>query len=209
MQRDFASDAAHQLRTPLTGIGLRLDEICRMGSPEMREEADGALTQVERLDGVIATLLARARGDSVEPTTVFLDELVRQETEFWRSLLARKSRSLVLDLEPRVAVLARQEHVQGALAALVDNAATHGSGAVRVTLRASDGLATITVSDAGTGVPPDIAPHVFERRFSGGHGTGIGLALARSLITAEGGTLALSSTRRSEFVLSLPLPAQT
>ena len=79
LQRDFASDAAHQLRTPLTGIGLRLEELTRIGDAAVRAEADDALGQVERLDRVIGVLLARARGDAAEPTRIDLSQLLEHE----------------------------------------------------------------------------------------------------------------------------------
>jgi len=60
-QRDFASDAAHQLRTPLTGIGLRLDEMSRIGNAAVQQEAEDALTQVDRLTGHHHAACARPR----------------------------------------------------------------------------------------------------------------------------------------------------
>ena len=82
-QRNFASDAAHQLRTPLTGIGLRLEELARIGDAEVRQEAEDALAQVERLDRVISALLARARGDAAAPVLLDLGELVAHEAPVW------------------------------------------------------------------------------------------------------------------------------
>jgi len=87
LQRDFASDAAHQLRTPLTGIGLRLDELSRIGDAAVREEAEDALAQVERLDRVITALLARAKGDTADPSLFDLGQLLVQETETWTRAL--------------------------------------------------------------------------------------------------------------------------
>ncbi|MCW2549127.1 MAG: histidine kinase [Mycobacterium sp.] len=204
LQRNFASDAAHQLRTPLTGIGLRLEEIGRIGDTPVREEALDALGQVERLDRVITSLLARARGDSSEPTVLDLAEVIDAEMRSWREVLGRENRDLILRLEPQLLVLARHEHLLGVLNSLLDNAVRHGRGAVRVSTQAVDDLVTLRVRDCGPGVADHLTQKVFERRFSGGPGTGIGLALARALATAEEGTLTVSEVDPAEFVLQLP-----
>ncbi|BEP13548.1 two-component system sensor histidine kinase DraK [Acidothermaceae bacterium B102] len=201
-QRNFASDAAHQLRTPLTGIGLRLEELTRIGDGDVRQESEAALAQVERLDRVISALLARARGDAAAPTLIDLDELIRHEAALWSQALELDGRSLRLVLQGDVVVRARREHVAGVLSCLLDNALHHGSGRVTVTARTLKGDVYVEVADCGAGVPADLSPRVFDRRVTGGEGTGIGLSLARSLAETEGGELALVGG--STFRLTLP-----
>lgn len=203
LQRDFASDAAHQLRTPLTGIGLRLDELSRIGDAAGRAEAEDALAQVERLDRVITALLARARGDAADPTLVDLAALLDHEAEPWARALAEQGRELELAVEPGMVVRARPDHLAGVVSCLLDNALQHGAGTVRLTGSRTNLGAQFEVFDEGPGVPVALAPHVFERRVSGSRGTGIGLALARSLAAAEGGALTLVGPNR--FLLTLPL----
>ena len=183
LQRDFASDAAHQLRTPLTGIGLRLDELTRIGDEAVRQEAEDALAQVERLDRVISALLARARGDAAAPTLLDLAEVLRQETSVWSQALEAHDRVLSLDLQPGVWVRARREHLTGVVTCLLENALRHGSGTVSVSSRRVGDLVLVLVADEGTG---------------------LGLALARSLATAEGGGLRLAQAAPACFELSLP-----
>jgi signal transduction histidine kinase len=207
LQRDLASDAAHQLRTPLTGIGLRLEEIARIGDPETSAEADAALGQVERLNNVITSLLARARGDAQEPTSFDLTELVREETAAWSRVLHQHRRTLVLDLVRDTVVRARKDHIVGIMTSLLDNALSHGSGQVLLRLRREANDVVLAVRDDGAGVPEELRPHVFTRSVSGGHGTGIGLALAHSLAIGEGGSLDLSPTSPAELILRLPAAA--
>jgi signal transduction histidine kinase len=202
-QRDFASDAAHQLRTPLTGIGLRLEEMSQIGDPSVRQEAEEALIQVDRLDRVVTTLLARARGDSESPARLDLSDLAGQESRSWAVALEQQGRRLVLRRTSRAEVYARREHLAGVLNCLLDNALHHGTGAVVVRTGTAASLVTLEVSDDGPGVPADLAAHIFDRRVTGGHGTGIGLALARSLAQAEGGRLELVSNVGSTFRLTL------
>ncbi len=204
LQREFASDAAHQLRTPLTSVGLHLEEITTIGDPAVRDEASAALAQVERLEGVITALLARARGNALEPEFLDLAELVADSATSWQRVLARQDRRLILDLAGPVAVLARRDHLHSVLASLLDNAVSHGRGTVTVTVRAAGDQARLAVHDEGPGVPEHLAAPIFTRRVSGSLGTGIGLALARALATAESGTLELHPDRPAEFTLTLP-----
>ena len=204
LQRNFASDAAHQLRTPLTSIGLHLDEISRIGSRAAKSEADDALVQVERLNAVIGSLLARARGDSEDAVLVDLSELVVDGSAAWQRVLATLDRELVLDTQTDIRVVVRRTHVLSVLASLLDNAVTHGRGRVTVLVRRVGAVAEVRVRDEGPGVPPDLAPHVFDRRVSGNRGTGIGLALAHSLAAAESGSLTLTDPAAAEFTVALP-----
>ena len=205
LQRDFASDAAHQLRTPLTGIGLRLDELSRLGDAAARQEAEDALAQVERLDRVISALLARARGDTADPTLIEVGALLEHEAEVWSRALADEGRALSVAVDPGLVVWARREHLAGVLSCLLDNALQHGTGQVVLTgRRVADGV-QVAVTDQGLGVPPELVEHVFDRRVSGSQSTGIGLALARSLAAAEGGALSVVSSQPARFVLTLPL----
>ena len=204
LQRDFASDAAHQLRTPLTGIGLRLEELTRIGDTAVHQEAQDALAQVERLDRVIGVLLARARGDAADPTRIDLSLLLEHEATPWTTALAAQHRTLALDLQPELVLWARYDHVAGVINALLENALQHGAGAVSLTSRGA-GEITIQVSDQGRGVPAHLAQRVFERRFSASRGTGIGLALARSLASAESGHLELVGGEGNTWQFRLPI----
>jgi signal transduction histidine kinase len=204
LQRQFASDAAHQLRTPLTSIGLHLDEISTVGGDDVRTEADDALAQVERLNGVITSLLARARGDAEDPVAVDLGELAVEGSAPWQRVLATHDRRLVVDASRDVRVVARRTHLLSVMTSLLDNAAAHGRGDVTISVRRNGNSAELRVRDEGVGVPPELAPTIFDRRVSGNRGTGIGLALAHSLAAAESGTLELDPDSPSEFALTLP-----
>ena len=204
LQREFASDAAHQLRTPLTGIGLRLDELTHIGDQAVRQEAEDALAQVERLDRVISALLARAQGDVAAPTLVDLAALLDQDCATWARALQERGRPLLLDLQAGIWVRVRQEHLSGIISCLLDNALQHGQGSVSVTCFRVGDSCTVAVTDEGPGVPLALQASVFERRVSGGPGTGIGLALAQSLASAEDGRLSLTPASAARFELILP-----
>lgn len=89
------------------------------------------------------------------------------------------------------------------VATLLDNALVHGAGETKVRVSATEHSAVVEVSDEGPGVPSELGQQVFDKHVSGNSGTGIGLALARSLAEADGGRLALASERPARFALFL------
>lgn len=195
-ERQFASDASHQLRTPLTALSMRLEEIASTSTEDaVRAEADAALEQVERLVGVVDDLLGRTRKSLGAGTTVVaLGAVLAQLDAEWQPAFAKAGRRLSVTFDP-VAVFASPGGLAQVLATLVENSLLHGGGATSVTARAavveSRGV-VVEVRDEGDGVDEEIAPRIFDRGVSSGKGTGIGLALARDLVAADGGRLELS-----------------
>ncbi|WP_136519395.1 MULTISPECIES: ATP-binding protein [Cellulomonas] len=206
-ERQFASDASHQLRTPLTALSMRLEEIMlTAGEPEVREEARISLEQVERLVRVVDDLLTRSRraqGGTTE--AVRLVEVVRQQEEEWAPTFAAAGRRLVVDVDPATQVLATPGALAQVLATLIENSLKHGAGTTTVRSRAGGPARTVVVEvgDEGAGVPDDLAPRIFEREVTSGAGTGLGLALARDLANADGGRLELAQRRPAVFAVFL------
>jgi signal transduction histidine kinase len=94
--------------------------------------------------------------------------------------------------------------IREAVGALVDNATQHGGGTVTISARSGDSLLVVEVSDTGPGIPEELVPHVFDRGVSVQSSTGLGLALARALVEADGGRLELSRARPPTFTIFLP-----
>ena len=205
-QRDFASDASHQLRTPLTALSIRLEEIALAEDPTtVRAEVDAALAQVERLTTVVDSLLARARDNrSAMVAPVDVATLLREQAREWRPAYRRAGRTLNVTVPPRLLAAATAGGLGQAVASLLENALTHGAGTVAVRARESGEYAVVEVSDEGPGVAEALVPHVFRRSVSGGSGTGLGLALARALVEADGGRLELVRPRPPVFAVFLP-----
>ncbi|WP_062076787.1 ATP-binding protein [Demequina globuliformis] len=205
-ERQFAADASHQLRTPLTALTMRLEEISALSDQEeVREEAEKSLEQVERLVGVVDELLGRSRralGSGTEP--VALEEIFEQQREEWSQAFHAAGRHLVLH-PTDVSVFATPGGLAQVLATLIENSLHHGAGTTSVSARESgDNHATvIEVRDEGEGVPEELAPRIFEREVTSGRGTGLGLALARDLVTADGGRLELAHRVPAVFAVFL------
>ena len=206
-ERQFASDASHQLRTPLAALSMRLEEIgATAGEESVREEARISLEQVERLVKVVDDLLAasrRAQGGTTE--AVPLADVVHQQEEEWVPTFARAGRKLVVDVDRATQVLVTPGALAQVLATLIENSLKHGAGTTTVRSRSSGptGGVVVEVSDEGAGVPDELAPRIFERGTTSGAGTGLGLALARDLAAADGGRLELAQRRPAVFALFL------
>ncbi len=206
-ERQFAADASHQLRTPLTALSMRLEEIMLASDDEeVREEARISLEQVERLVRVVDDLLIssrRAQGGTTE--AVALSEVVNQQREEWDPTFTSVGRRLVIDVDPGVQVLATPGALAQVLATLIENSLRHGAGTTTVRTRTGgpSGTVVVEVGDEGKGVPDELAGRIFEREVTSGHGTGLGLALARDLASADGGRLELAQRRPAVFAVFL------
>jgi len=204
-ERDFASDASHQLRTPLTALSMRLEEISTSQDlDEVKEEARVALHQVERLTSVVDSLLARSRRSRRSTLVpVDLQLVLEQQVEEWAPAFRERRRRLVLSpLEP-VRVLATPGALSQVLATLVENSLQHGRGIASITARRTGHSVVVEVTDEGPGIPAHLGSRVFERTVSSSGSTGLGLALARDLAEADGGRLELVRARPPVFALFL------
>ncbi len=205
-ERELVGDVSHQLRSRLTALQLRLETLAVASNQETAEDATAALDQAERLAQVLDELLAAAsaaRAAEAQPINLAV-RLPVMVTE-WRELLRARGRTLRLRVPEGLLARATPGRLREAMGVLLDNSLKYGSGTVLVSARRGDGMVLIEVSDAGPGVPDELAAHVFERGVSGGGSTGVGLALARALVDADGGRLELAVLRPPLFALFLPV----
>jgi signal transduction histidine kinase len=206
-EREFSANVSHQLRTPLTGLRLRLEELTTLRDPELLgEEIERALEQTDRMDRTIGELLAASRGAGRDVRPLQLADLVADHAAAWRPIFAKAGRRLAIDAQEPVVGLASAGAVGQALDVLLENALRHGGGTVTVGLEGLPHEARIAVMDDGPGIPPDAQTSIFERGSSLAGGTGVGLSLARALVEADGGQLRLASTRPARFEIRLRPP---
>jgi len=204
-ERDFASDASHQLRTPLTALLMRLEEIALTDDlAVVREEAGIAIAQVERLTKVVDELLSRSRkGHDPAPPSVSLDSVIAALQREWQPAFEQARRSVRVHGQRGLRVLATPVALSQVLSTLFENSLAHGRGTVDVHARRSGPSVVVEVSDQGEGVGAAIAPHIFERSVSTAKSSGLGLALARDLAEANGGRLELIQAQPAIFALFL------
>ncbi|MET7640401.1 ATP-binding protein [Streptomyces sp. NPDC005438] len=211
-ERRLAADASHQLRTPLTALSMRLEEIVEAaprepaaeGETSVREEAMIALAQVERLTDVVQRLLTNSRDPRSGSAVAFeLDEVIRQQLEEWMPAYRSEGRALVWSGTKRLRAVGTPGAVAQVLATLIENSLMHGGGTVALRTRVTRNQVVVEVWDEGPGVDPSLGSRVFERTVSGRNSTGLGLAVARDLTEADGGRLELLQQLPAVFGLFL------
>ncbi len=212
-QRTLTGDVAHELRTPLAALQAGLEEL-RDGFVEPDPARLAALhDQALRLGRVIGDLAelsaaeAETGGASVRRERADLARLAADEVAARTPQLRTAGLEVGLHTADEVAVLADPDRLHQVLGNLLANAARYcrAGDRVDVHVRADAGRAVLEVVDTGPGIPPDELPHVFERLWRGRAavhvaGSGIGLAVAREIVTAHGGTIEVASAGRGTSV---------
>ncbi|MFH8453441.1 ATP-binding protein [Streptomyces fungicidicus] len=204
-ERRLAADASHQLRTPLTALSMRLEEITLTDDPDtVKEEATIALAQVERLTDVVERLLTNSRDPRTGSAVTFdLDEVIKQQLAEWRPAYRSAGRAIVTSGKRELRAVGTPGAVAQVLAALIENSLMHGGGTVALRTRVTGNQVVVEVTDEGPGVPADLGARIFERAISGRNSTGIGLAVARDLAEADGGRLEMLQAGPPVFGLFL------
>jgi signal transduction histidine kinase len=207
-EREFAADASHQLRTPLTALSMRLEEMMAAADDPavVREEGTAALVQTERLADVVSQLLGRTSSPAGgSRKRVSIDDVVAQQVVEWDPAFRRKNRKLEVAGDKNLRAYGRPGTLSQVIATLLDNALVHGAGTVTIRTSRTPKSVVIEVRDEGKGVPADLVPRIFERNVSGKPGgTGLGLALARSIAAADGGNVVLVRPSPAVFAVFLP-----
>jgi signal transduction histidine kinase len=221
LRRDLVANVSHELKTPISALRAHLENLLDGVERPDPETLQVMLSQSERLGRLVDQLLDLSRIESGElrlnRSPVPLHPLVREvlsEIEVGRADRGVRMCDAVPDDLPPVLVDA--ERVHQVLFNLLDNAVryTPAGGEVTVSARAVNGSCEIAVSDTGAGIASEHLPRLFERfyradaaRPRGVGGTGIGLAIARSVVEAHGGHIRAESRvgRGSVFTFDLPV----
>lgn len=200
-QRDFVANASHQLRTPLTGIKLRLEAIRAEGGPA-GENAAKAEEELDRLEALVDDLLALAGAATVPPagTTVDLSEVIEGAAERWRAPATEAEKTVEVGTHELALVFADPDDLAHVVDNLVENALRYTPPGAHVTVesKAENGRATLVVADDGPGIPTEDRARIFERFYRGsngrrlGPGTGLGLAIVAELVERWGGEVTLA-----------------
>lgn len=205
-ERQLAADASHQLRTPLTALSMRLEEIEMISTEEeVQEEARSCLEQVERLTTVVTELLDTNKRHASATEAIDVLEVFNTQREEWEEAFEKADRVLRFTDEADMPILADEAKIAQVLATLIENSWRYGAGTTWVHARNSVNSrgVIIEVSDEGEGVDDELAPYIFENGVSGHGSSGIGLALAKDLIETMGGRIELSQAVPPVFTLSL------
>lgn len=212
-QRRFVADASHELRSPLTTIrnnaGFLIDRPDATATD--REEAVADITaEAERMTHLVDDMLTLALADADTPRArapIDLSVLLHEATR----RAERLDLPVTLSAPVPAVVLGDRAALERLVWVLVDNAAKHGDGDIDIELTIADGSAVIEVADDGPGIPPHQLERVFDRFHRGDAsrspaGAGLGLAIAREIALAHGGTIAAANhDAGATFTIRLPL----
>jgi signal transduction histidine kinase len=189
-QEEFVADASHQLRTPLTALRLRLENLGGDVTESAQADLERALDEVERLSRLVAGLLALARAEVSPPERVDLAKLVDDRIEAWSALAAEQE----VKLEANVSgtALAGADRLGQALENLLSNALAVSPRGGTVSISGLRG--ELHVIDQGPGMTDEQRERAFDRFWRGsksGTGSGLGLAIVKRLVEIDGGSVEL------------------
>lgn len=204
-QRAFLSDAAHELRSPLTALKLQIESLRRAPDDAARSQAVTTLSDgVDRAARIVEQLLALARSEpGAQPTAMEaldLSELVRQAVADTVPYALSRGSRFALHADEPVQVRGERQGLTALVRNLADNAVRYSPRGSQVELRVSmdAGVPTLLVDDAGPGIPPAERERVFDRFYrratAGEEGTGLGLAIVKSVAARHGAAVRLEES---------------
>lgn len=220
-QRQFTADASHELRTPLTIMKGEIEVALsrQREASEYRDVLEATAEQVDRLIGLVNSLLLLARADAgqipLQREPVDISVAVETAIDQLRPLVEECGVSLVMSGNP-VTIPADLSLLLQLLFNLLQNAIRHtpAGGQIVVAWSVNGDRLRLDVSDTGSGIAPEHLPHIFDRfyrvdaaRHSTDGGAGIGLSISRWIVESHGGTLSVQSELNQGTVFSATLPA--
>jgi heavy metal sensor kinase len=221
-QKQFAADAAHELRTPVSVILAQTQTALARDrdAAAYKQTVEACQRAAQRMRRLIESLLELARFDAgqevLQRRTLNLAQTAADCLDLVQPLAAERRVKLLPDLQP-VSVTGDATRLAQVVTNLLTNAIQFNrpDGEVHLRLATQDGLAVLEISDTGNGIAPADLPHVFERFYradasrTGAGNSGLGLSICRAIVQAHGGTIDASSVEKSraKFIVRLPLVA--
>lgn len=218
----FTSDAAHELRTPVTVLLTQTQAALARERPagEYREALEASQRAAQRMRRLIESLLELARLDAGQeplPRGAFnLSQTAAECLELVRPLAEPRHLELRAEL-PAVACFGAPERIAQVITNLLTNAIYYNreAGMVRVRIKSQPHAVVLEVEDTGPGIPPADLPHLFERFYrvdkararTTGH-TGLGLSISKAIVEAHGGKISVASHLGTGSTFTVELPAK-
>lgn len=203
-ERTLAADVSHQLRSPLTALSLRLEQIVKSTrGTQIQAEAQAALDQVDRLVNLVEGLLTTWRATSDRNLTqIDITTFLADVKEQWQSRLATSGRAMELNCDSDLIAFGTYDVQEQVLSVLIENAIQHGAGKITISAKDYHAWILIEVSDEGQGIAREIESTLMTKG-STTTGTGLGLAWARNQVAADGGRLELRGIKPAVFGIFL------
>ena len=220
-QRQFVSDASHELKTPLASIKLLADSILQndMDAETAREFVTDIGDEADRLTRMSEKLLSLTRVDSEyggNREIVYMAPTVRRVTRMLRGVARKNNITLHQDLEGDCSILILEDDLYQIVFNLVENGIKYNTpgGTLTVSLHREEDNAIIEVVDTGMGIPADAVDHIFERfyrvdkaRSRQTGGSGLGLSIVRDMVNRNDGEIRVASTpgQGTRFTVVFPV----
>jgi signal transduction histidine kinase len=203
-ERTLAADVSHQLRSPLTALSLRLEQISTASKDSnVEQDANAALVQVDRLVKLVEGLLTTWRSTTDRDLTeIDVSNLLASVKDRWLAKVQSSGRRIAVSCEPGLAALGTPEVQELVLSVLIENSLQHGAGTIEISARDFQSWTLIEIKDEGTGISQDIESTLMTQGATTG-GTGLGLAWARNQVASDGGRLELRSLKPAVFGIFL------
>lgn len=224
-QRRFVADASHELRTPLTSL-QGLSEMLLMGADQgdnraVQRTVRGMHNELGRMGRLVNDMLTLSRLDGTAPVsfvTIDASRLLAEVAEQMGPVAEARGVRLEVKCYGPVCVQGEPDKLKQVVLNLVDNALRYSPQGSAVQMLAladpATGLARLEVQDAGLGVAPEDLPRIFDRFYRGDlsraratGNTGLGLAIARAIVQAHGGTIEAQSSPGAGALFRVTLPA--
>jgi signal transduction histidine kinase len=212
----LASSIAHELGTPLNVLLLRGQSLAKedLEPQELRDTGNAIVGQVNKMSRIVRELLDFARRQPAAQSDVDLGDVARHATRLLESIARKHGVKLQLGVSGPAPVKANFGHIEQAITNLIVNGihAMGEGGTLRVEVTSDDKVASVAVSDEGSGIADDAMPRLFEPFFTtkpAGQGTGLGLPVAKGIAEDHRGTISVTSQvgKGSTFTLTLPRAA--
>ena len=202
---------AHEIRNPLTGITLLLDDLHDRPDcdPESREMMARALEEIERVEKLINALLNYASPPRSEFSEGEIKRVIEETLLFFRKACEKAGVTLVSTIADLPPFVFDQDKIRQMLLNLLRNSlvATDRGGAITVSAGIEDTRMILKVSDTGQGIPEDDIPHIFEPFFTRSHGgTGLGLSITQRIVEEHQGVISVRSIEGEGTVFTVKLP---
>ncbi len=220
-QKEFTSDASHELRGPLSVIQAEASLSLRKSREpwEYRKTLEVIISETERMGLLTSQLLELARMDAKKSQFVFesidLNEFLHEICEDMAILCKNKKLELRTDLVKQVQIAGDRKSLRRVFFNILDNAIkyTANGGSVRVVLDEKNRMAEVSITDTGIGIPDDSLPHIFERfyrvdkaRSRSDGGSGLGLSISKDIIDVHKGRIDVISQmgKGCRFIIAIP-----
>ncbi|MDR0946904.1 MAG: HAMP domain-containing histidine kinase [Ruminococcus sp.] len=200
---EFLTNASHEMRTPLTVVSVNIQMVMGLlkDIEKQAENADAekllinSQNEIMRLSRMVGGMLTLASmSENTDKQKLDLTSLMKSGIEMLRMNVESRGNTLKSDIEPGLFVFGNADLLSQVLTNLLQNARAYTeNGTVTVTATKQGSEIAVTVSDTGTGIPPEFLPNVFDRGVSTG-GTGFGLYLCKTVVESHGGRIWIESS---------------